>query len=393
MLDARAHFEAVKADLPGDAQQRATMLVRAEQLGLPNRRHESWHYTDLPQLLKRPMATTSDMHHILPDVAAVAHAVFDFENGRLAAPVPTGDAGLSVARFAGDISAAGQDAMLMFNAALATDGLDMHVSGQVTAPVLLNQTGHAPTHLCHKIHLAEGAHLTLVEVLATDGYSNNAMHIEVDAGATLHFVRLHHSGRHIGTTNLHLAEAAHAEIVTLVMSDDVARHDMRVALTGGGAHIGQYQAVLAGGKAHIDMTGQLHHQAAGSSSETQAHYALSGDARGVFQGQVQVARDAQQVDAQMQTRALMLSENVEMDAKPELEIYADDVVCAHGSAIGALDEAALFFLRTRGIDAMLARQLLVGGFIREIISQIDHGQLAEALDGYVESCIAALVEG
>ena len=120
--------------------------------------------------------------------------------------------------------------------------------------------------------------------------------------------------------------------------------------------------------------------------------AVAGAARGVFQGQVKVGRDAQQVDAQMQTRALMLSENAEMDAKPELEIYADDVVCAHGSAIGALDAAALFFLRARGIDAVTARQLLVGGFVREILAQIDHAALADMLDGYLEARIAALVE-
>ncbi len=168
---------------------------------------------------------------------------------------------------------------------------------------------------------------------------------------------------------MQLAEAARAIVATLVASDDVVRHDMRVSLTGSGRMSASIRRCWRGA-AHIDMTGQLHHLAAGSTSDTRAHYALSGAARGVFQGQVKVARDAQQVDAQMQTRALMLSENAEMDAKPELEIYADDVVCAHGSAIGALDAAALFFC-ARGIDAVTARQLLVGGFVREILAQID----------------------
>ena len=398
MLDARTHFEAVKAGLPGDAARRADMLVQAEQLGLPTRRQESWHYTDLPQLLKRPLAgSDSEAVEDLPDFSAVTPFAVQFDNGRLTTALPSGETALSVTPFIGpeEIAGgaiAGNDAMLLFNAALAGDGLDVQVTGKVTAPLLLKQTGAAATHLRHRIHLAKDAHLTLVELLAGHGYSNNVMHIEAEAGATLSLVRLHHSGRHIGTTTMQLAEAACANIATLVASDDVARHDMRVSLTGSGAHVGQYQAVLAGGAAHIDMTGQLHHLAAGSTSDTRAHYALSGAARGVFQGQVKVARDAQQVDAQMQTRALMLSENAEMDAKPELEIYADDVVCAHGSAIGALDAAALFFLRARGIDAVTARQLLVGGFVREILAQIDHVALADMLDGYLEARIAALVE-
>jgi Fe-S cluster assembly protein SufD len=398
MLDARTHFEAVKAGLPGDAARRADMLVQAEQLGLPTRRQESWHYTDLPQLLKRPLAgSDSEAVEDLPDFSAVTPFAVQFDNGRLTTALPSGETALSVTPFIGFEEIAGgaiaeNDAMLLFNAALAGDGLDVQVTGKVTAPLLLKQTGAAATHLRHRIHLAKDAHLTLVELLAGNGYSNNVMHIEAEAGATLSLVRLHHSGRHIGTTTMQLAEAARANIATLVASDDVARHDMRVSLTGSGAHVGQYQAVLAGGAAHIDMTGQLHHLAAGSTSDTRAHYALSGAARGVFQGQVKVARDAQQVDAQMQTRALMLSENAEMDAKPELEIYADDVVCAHGSAIGALDAAALFFLRARGIDAVTARQLLVGGFVREILAQIDHAALADMLDGYLEARIAALVE-
>ena len=398
MLDARAHFEAVKAGLPGDMARRAAMLAQAEHLGLPTRRQESWHYTDLPQLLKRPLpGSDSKTVADLPDFSAVSPFAVQFDNGRLTTALPSGETGLSVAPFAGPKAIAEQaieenDAMLLFNAALAGDGLDVQVTGKVTAPLLLKQTGATATHLRHRLRLAAGAHLTLVDILACNGYSNHAMHIEVENGATLEILRLHHSGRHIGTTTVQLAEAARANIVTMVMSDDVARHDMRVSLTGSGAHIGQYQAVLAGGAAHIDMTGQLHHLAAGSTSETRAHYALSGAARGVFQGQVQVARDAQQVDAQMQTRALMLSENAEMDAKPELEIYADDVACAHGSAIGALDEAALFFLRARGIDAVTARQLLVGGFVREISAQITHSGLADALNGYLEARIAALVE-
>jgi Fe-S cluster assembly protein SufD len=109
----------------------------------------------------------------------------------------------------------------------------------------------------------------------------------------------------------------------------------------------------------------------------------------VFQGKVIVRKDSQHVDAQMQTRAMMLSEGAEMDAKPELEIYADDVVCAHGSAIGELDKDALFFLRARGLDEASAIYLLVAGFIEQVLSHIDDEVMADSLRALVAQKIAA----
>ena len=165
----------------------------------------------------------------------------------------------------------------------------------------------------------------------------------------------------------------------MVTGGALARQQARVALLASGAHAELHSAVLGGGENHADFTYEIDHQAANTSSNTTAYNVLDEAARGVFQGKVIVRPDAQHVDAQMQTRAMMLSDKAEMDAKPELEIYADDVACAHGSAIGELDRDALFFLRARGLSAADARYLLVAGFIEQALAHIDDEAMAETL--------------
>ena len=162
-----------------------------------------------------------------------------------------------------------------------------------------------------------------------------------------------------------------------------------MAFAAAGAHAELHSAVLGRGDNHADFTYVIDHQAAETSSNTTAYNVLDAASRGVFQGKVIVRKDAQHVDAQMQTRAMMLSEGAEMDAKPALEIYADDVVCAPGSAIGELDKDALFFLRARGLDEASAIYLLVAGFIEQVLSHIDDEVMADSLRALVAQKIAA----
>ena len=186
-----------------------------------------------------------------------------------------------------------------------------------------------------------------------------------------------------------MAEGAQFKSVALVSGGALARHEARVALMAEGAHAELHSAVLGRDKNHADFTYEIDHQAADTSSNTTAYNVLDDASRGVFQGKVIVRQDAQHVDAQMQTRAMMLSDGAEMDAKPELEIYADDVACAHGSAIGELDRDALFFLRARGLDEAAARHLLVAGFIEQVLAHIDDTALADVLRGLLAQKITA----
>ena len=381
MLDAKSYFDRVSGDLSGNATVRAAALAAAEAAGLPTRRQEAWHYTDVTRLLGKP---TDDAIGAV-DFAPLNPLMAVFDNGALReAPVAEG---LALHDF--EAAPIGDDAMLNYNAALAQGGLNAEISGALAQPLIVTTQGDEPVHLHHKITLAPKAKAVLIDNHMSCGYTNARFDITLAADAELTLIRVQQAGHQIGTSQIELAENARVKSVALVTGGALARHEANVAFTAAGAHAELHSAVLGRGDNHADFTYVIDHQAAETSSNTTAYNVLDAASRGVFQGKVIVRKDAQHVDAQMQTRAMMLSEGAEMDAKPELEIYADDVVCAHGSAIGELDKDALFFLRTRGLDEASAIYLLVAGFIEQVLSHIDDEVMADSLRALVAQKIAA----
>ncbi|CAI8193268.1 MAG: FeS cluster assembly protein SufD [Alphaproteobacteria bacterium] len=381
MLEAQAYFDRVSGRLPGDAATRAKALAAAEKLGLPTRRQEAWHYTDLARLLG--MAADDRIDAI--DFSAMAPLMAVFENGTLV-DAPAAD-GLTVQPF--EAAVIGDDAMLNYNAALAQDGLNVEIDGQLAQPLLITTSGSNAMHLHHKIKLADGAKVVLVDNHMSAAYTNARFDIALGEGAELTLIRSQQAGHQVNVSDVSLARAARFKSVALVSGGALARHEARIGLMAEGAHADLHSAVLGHNKNHADFTYEIDHQAANTSSHTTAYNVLDDASRGVFQGKVIVRQDAQHVDAQMQTRAMMLSDGAEMDAKPELEIYADDVVCAHGSAIGELDRDALFFLRARGLDEASARHLLVAGFFEQVLAHIDDAALADVFRALLAQKITA----
>ena len=386
MLDAQTFFDRVKTDLPGDGAARMAALALAESAGLPTRRAENWHYTELSRLLKMSADDAVDA----VDFAALGAVEAAFENGRLEA-LPKAE-GLQVTAFE-NATAISDAAMAHYNVALAQDGLLADVSGMQAAPLLLTTTGAQHAHLAHRINLHAGARAVLIDNHMASGYANVTFDINLEEGAELSVIRLQQAGHQIGQSRVRLGENARYKSVALIVGGALARHENDIQLNAAGAHADLHSAVLGQGKNHADFTYVIDHAAADTSSETTAYNVLGAASRGVFQGKVIVRPDAQRVDAQMQTRAMMLSEGAEMDAKPELEIYADDVACAHGSAIGELDRDALFFLRSRGLSEAAARHLLIAGFIEQVTAHIDHATLADVLRGLIDTKIAGLLTG
>jgi Fe-S cluster assembly protein SufD len=381
MLEAQAYFDRVSGTLSGDATARADALAAAEAIGLPTRRQEAWHYTDVTRLLG--MAAEDRIDAV--DFSTVSPLMAVFDNGKLV-DTPKAD-GLAFHRF--EAAPVGDDAMLNYNAALAQDGLNVELSGSLAQPIVLTTTGSEAMHLHHKIKLADGAKAMLVDNHMSAAYTNARFDIELGAAAELTLIRSQQAGHQISAAQITLAREARFKSVALVSGGALARHAARIALMAEGAHAELHSAVLGRGKNHADFTYEIDHQAAHTSSNTTAYNVLDDAARGVFQGKVIVRKDAQHVDAQMQTRAMMLSDGAEMDAKPELEIFADDVACAHGSAIGELDRDALFFLRSRGLDEASARYLLVAGFIEQVLAHIEEDGLADALRGLLAQKMSA----
>ena len=150
----------------------------------------------------------------------------------------------------------------------------------------------------------------------------------------------------------------------------VSRREVRVEIKGSHSETRINGAYIGRGKAHIDTTTLVTHAVPKAVSRQIFRGVLDDRSRGVFQGKVIVAEDAQQTDGKQQHKALLLSDNAEVDAKPELEIYADDVVCAHGATVGEIDAEKLFYMRARGISEAEARAMLVESFLMESIAEI-----------------------
>jgi len=197
--------------------------------------------------------------------------------------------------------------------------------------------------------------------------------IVLEKGARLTLVKSIEGGDaayHFAKTSVALEENAALDSFTLSAGRAMARNDLRVALTGDGASAKLRGLMLVDGKRQADALCSITHESVGTKSDTFFKSVLRDKAKGVFLGKLRVAPGAQKTEAYQLSRALLLSDQAEMDARPELEIEADDVKCGHGSTTGDLDDASLFYLRARGIPEAEARALLIGAFVEEMIAGI-----------------------
>jgi Fe-S cluster assembly protein SufD len=168
------------------------------------------------------------------------------------------------------------------------------------------------------------------------------------------------------------------------------RIETRLAQGGGGATARLDGVYLLGGQRHADITTVVTHEAVGGATQQLTKGVVTGQARGVFQGRITVAPGADKTDARMGHHALILSERAEVDAKPELEIFADDVACAHGNTVGALDEDALFYAEQRGVPKPEAKAMLTEAFVGEVVDRIGHDGAREAVRAWVAERLGAL---
>ena len=178
------------------------------------------------------------------------------------------------------------------------------------------------------------------------------------------------SATHVAGNHLSLGPGASYDGFVLQAGGSVGRNEVHAYLNNSDADLTLNGIYLGAGRQVLDNTTRVRHAAPHSRSRQTFKGVLDTGARGVFQGKVLVERDAQQTDAHQLSRAVLLSAGAEIDAKPELEIYADDVRCSHGATAGELDESALFYLESRGIPAPVARHLLVEGFLGEVVGEV-----------------------
>jgi Fe-S cluster assembly protein SufD len=270
---------------------------------------------------------------------------------------------------------------------LAEDGAEITVPAGIDGGVLV--LAHLATgggfHPRHAVRLGEGARLVLVEIAIGRGaaFHNPVICCEVSRGATLvHTVLQDESAEavHLATIHAEVAAGATYDSFMLALGARLARRELHVRLAGPGAVAHLNAAQLAGGSQHLDFTTSVVHAAPSATSRQTVKNVLAGRARGVFQGSILVERDAQKTDGYQMNQALLLSPTAEVDAKPGLEIYADDVKCSHGTAIGELDADQLFYLRSRGVPEREARAMLVRAFIGEALDGISFVPLRDEME-------------
>lgn len=398
---------------------RAAALARWRDAGLPGPAVEAWKYTNLAPLAALGLAPAPEtVAARVPDadIAAIAGYRAVFVDGRFDPAQSTLDGlprGVTVETLAALIArdpAAAQAAlgtvdalpMVALNAAFAADGLVLHLApgAVLDQPLHLISIGAAGAafHPRHLIRLEADAVATVVEShVGTGAYLANAVtDVAVKSGALLKHYTLQNQAAeayHVGAVRLALQARASYEGFVLQIGALLARHELRAAIDGSDVECRMNGLYLAAGSQHLDNTTAIDHAHPGSRSRQLFKGVLDDTAKGVFQGRVLVRPDAQKTDAHQLSRALLLSRRAEMDGKPELEIYADDVRCSHGATIGSLDQEPMFYLRSRGIDEQTAYRMLVEAFAVEAIDEISAVPVREAFGARVTAWLAARHKG
>lgn len=388
--------------------------------GLPHRRVEEWKYTDLRTILRDavPLAGPAEG---APEVRALADAgtrrivvangvvvpefsdLADLEPGLTIQPLADAlKGGNELLSRLGGIVPSRYDAALALNTALAGDGVLVHVApgAVIERPVQVAHVyvGAAPAlgHARSLVVLGEGAKLTYVESFegpeAVAYQTNSATEFVVGDAAKLDVVRLQAEGTsavHLSTLLFEVGRDVELRSFTLATGAAVSRTSLYATLAGEDSKISVNGAGLLKGRQHADSTLFVDHTVPGCESRELFKHVLDDQSRGVFQGKIVVRQAAQKTDGRMMSRALLLGDDAEMDNKPELEIFADDVACGHGATCGALDDDLLFYLRARGIPLKEAQSLLVQAFVGEAIETVEHEGLREALVARAEDWLKA----
>ena len=393
----------------GDTGVRADALARWQDGGWPGPRVEAWRFTRIDQLAERDLVRADGLagESAGPGAAAAASIgahVIRFENGVLDAGCLDGlPDGVTARDLAGDEAALQRLAELAPNGhpvsdlsmAAMTGGLLIDVSGTVAAPLMLLFEGaqaDCSAHPAILVRLAAGAHLQLAEWhQSAVGLSAPLIGFDVGTGARLEQVKVQDEGAettHLAATGMALAEKASIAGFSLSVGGSLARLETHVAFLGKEADC-QLSAIYMGrGEQHQDITTFMDHAVAECTSNQIIRGVLDDRSRGVYQGKVHVAPDAQKTDGQQMARALLLSRKAEVDATPELEIYADDVICAHGATVGELDATQLFYLTSRGIPYETARAMLIEAFLIDTIETIENEAFAGLLRPVAEGWLA-----
>ncbi|MFO1184267.1 MAG: Fe-S cluster assembly protein SufD [Bauldia sp.] len=423
-----ASYDLVRDKLPGSAKvrhHRATAIESFRNTGLPHRRVEAWHYTDLRALLRSvpPIGRDSNEEAVRRMLAEdslgkLDHARIVIADGGYRPDLSDaqGLPGIEVVSLAdalqqgdpriGSLFNDDIEATVALNSALMAGGVVVRVApgASVARPIRIAhlQTGSEPAavYVRNVVDVGAAARVSLWEshsgVPGVGHHANIVSEWLVGGRATVKAARLQASDAravHIVSLFVAVADDAIFEQASLATGSAIARAQTFVKLAGEGARASLSGATLLDGERRSDTAIVIEHLKPATTSRVLFRSAVDGRGEGAFQGKVIVAEGAQKADGKLGSKALLLSDDASFSAKPELEIYADDVQCGHGSTTGKIDTDHLFYLLSRGIPRAEAEQLLIAGFLAEAVEAIDDRGLIAALQPSVESWLAGRGQG
>ncbi len=393
-------------ELPGDGAViaiRDRLLDDLKKSGLPTRRIEAWHYTDLRNLLRAIPEQAGDagsearaalvegssvlsVIQGLPDLKAAVEGV---DIAGYAAQLSNGTAADGLAALGSD------DAVGRINGSFVRDGyvLDVADGTELEQPLEI-QFVHAggQTHTRLPVAFGSGVKGTVIErhlsVTNNPAFVSHVSDITVGEGTELTWIIVQQQGAddtHLGQIRVDLAADAKLRLFVINAGGQLVRQELHIDVTGEGADLTLRGINLLGAETHTDVTMVLGHNVPHTGSTEVIRNVVFDRAKGVFQGMIRVAPDAQKTDAKMACNTLLMSDDAEFSVKPELEIFADDVQCGHGATVADIDHNHLYYLMARGIPENKARAMLVNAFVAEIVEELEDEALVEALEGVISA--------
>ncbi|AOF88264.1 Fe-S cluster assembly protein SufD [Sinorhizobium sp. RAC02] len=391
-------------ELPGDGAviaARDILISDFKDAGLPTRRVEAWHYTDLKALLRAvpafdPAASAAKVAPLVEGstVLSVVNGVADTRGSVDGVTLRTFAEALADGTAAEGLTARDSDDTIgRINGAFVRDGfvLDFPDGTELAAPLEIQTTQNAgQTHTRFPATFGANVKATVIERHVATGdnaaFVTTVSDISLADGAEITWIIFQGQGgadTHLGQIRITLGTDAKLRLYVINAGGKLVRQEIHVVVSGEGSDLQLRGINLLGGETHNDVTFTVGHNVPHTTSTEVIRNVIFDRARGVFQGQIRVAPDAQKTDAKMSCNTLLLSDEADFSAKPELEIFADDVQCGHGATVIDIDHVQLFYLMARGIPENKARAMLVNAFVAEIVEELEDEPLVEALEGVI----------
>lgn len=390
-------------------------LAQFERSGLPGKKEEDWKYTRLwhfgqKQFQHLPVepAHVDDTPYRLAS-AAYRLVIVDGMVDRTASEIDDLPKGVRIKPLSESVDAVAdylnatieleKPGFNAINTMLMHEGVFVEVDAgvQVDKPLELivinsGNTTDLAVHLRNVIVMGEDSAFTFIETYAGEGEASGFTDVVTESSLAERAVLTHYKMQRESRQQYHIATLASRQARdsqwlnhNISLGGGLARNDIHAQLLGDQAHVTMNGLYLVNGDQHVDNHTRVDHAVPHTSSEELYKGVLDDKSHAVFNGKVYVHPDAQKTDANQANHNLLMSRGAEIDTKPEMEIYADDVVCGHGSTVGQLDQSQLFFLRTRGLDEVAARSLLTFAFAADVIERIQDEAMREAITRMIET--------